>query len=159
MGLCMYSPPVNANGNSSRGLQFCRVSNYFPPSSTPPFPTLISSISPSPLFSLSHFSHLVLDNFNYIAFQRIVSAILFVYQRLVDTFNFHVYDSGRGKQITDKLDPRNYRGVHKVRDRNKSWNMLRFLFFHDALKEREITSIMYGARTGAISSMQRLFQT
>ncbi len=25
MGLCMYSPPVNNNGNSVRGLHFCRV--------------------------------------------------------------------------------------------------------------------------------------
>jgi glutaminase len=25
MGLCLYSPPVNANGNSVRGLEFCRL--------------------------------------------------------------------------------------------------------------------------------------
>ena len=29
MGLCLYSPPVNDNGNSVKGLEFCRVSKCY----------------------------------------------------------------------------------------------------------------------------------
>ena len=80
MGLCMYSPPVNKNGNSVRGLHFCQVGKY------------------------DH-TH------NITAYVLLI--ILSSLQRLVETFNFHVYDSAIVQ--SNRIDPRKYREAHKVR--------------------------------------------
>jgi glutaminase len=53
-------------------------------------------------------------------------------QRLVETFNFHIYDSLTPQK--SKLDPRRRKGE---------------------LRETEVTSVMYAAKAGAQSTLQR----
>lgn len=53
-------------------------------------------------------------------------------QRLVETFNFHIYDSLMAH--SSRTDPRRKRGEHK---------------------ELEVTSVMYAAGAGALSTLQR----
>lgn len=53
-------------------------------------------------------------------------------QRLVETFNLHIYDSRQ--QYHNKKDPRRKKTEHK---------------------EKEVTMVMYAAHAGALSALQR----